>query len=365
MPYRKSKPQRLRYGLGMMFPTGNAIANYVKNKTTRSAQKYLGRQRIAIGSMARTAMRGIGRTKTIRRPRINNVKVEGTGGQISSFKASRALSPIDRKLTKDLGAQYWYQNYASRITTTPGVQNYAVYSMFANSGSAGDFNNDLQNIQVYINSQILPSGGALQGAKTTKFLTAQCKSTFKMTNQDSGNCEVRIYDIAVRRDCGTFPDIAWSQGAQDESGTGAFDYSKQLGVEPTTSQEFNVFYKIKQQTRIILGAGQSHTHYVNLKPNKWIDGELTQRGSQFLAGYTMFTMILVSGMPYNDLTTQTQVSSGQCALDVVVTKQHKYYVMQNATTQFNAPGTRLPTSFTVQEEVMQTGYGTKLVDNPA
>ena len=89
MPYRKSNPQRKRYGLGMMFPVGQAISSYVKNKVTRNAQRHLGRQRIAIGSMARTAMRGIGKTKTIRRPRINNVKVEGTGGQISSFKHSR------------------------------------------------------------------------------------------------------------------------------------------------------------------------------------------------------------------------------------------------------------------------------------
>ena len=369
MPYRKSNPQRKRYGLGMMFPVGQAIASYVKNKATRSAQRHLGRQRIAIGSMARTAMRGIGKTKTIRRPRINNVKVEGTGGQISSFKASRAMSPIDRKLTKDLGAQYWYQNNAQRLTCTPGKQAYYAYSMFGNYPVNGDANNDLAEIQSYINTQILLGGGvtgaALQGSKTTKFMTSQCKATYKMTNQDSGNCEVRIYDIAVRRDTGVYPTTAWSGGAQDESGTGSFDYSLQLGVEPTSSQTFNAFYKIKQQTRIILGSGQSHTHYVNLKPNKWIDGELVGNGANYLAGYTFFTLILVSGMPYNDLTTQTQVSSGQCNLDIVMTKQHKYYVLQNATTQFNATASRLPTSFTVQEEVMQTGYGTKLADAPA
>ena len=369
MPHRKSNPQRKHYGLGMLFPGGNPIANYVKNKATRGAQRFLGRQRIAIGSMARNAMRGIGRTKTIRRPRINNVKVEGTGGQISSFKASRQMSPIDRKLTKDLGAQYWYQNYATRLTSTPGTQNYIAFSMFGNYGTNGDFNNDLASIQTYVNTQILLGGtvtnAALQGSKTTKFMTSQCKATYKMTNQDSGNAEVRIYDIAVRRDSSLFPSTAWAQGTKDESGTGTFDYSMQLGVEPTSSQTFNAFYKIKQQTRIILGAGQSHTHYVNLKPNKWIDGECILNGASYLAGYTMFTIILVSGMPYNDLTTQTQVSSGQCNLDIVATKQHKYYVLQNATTQFNATPTRLPTSFAVQEEVMQTGYGTKVADLPA
>ena len=137
-----------------MFPVGQAISSYVKNKVTRSAQRHLGRQRIAIGSMARTAMRGIGKTKTIRRPRLNNVKVEGTGGQISSFKASRAMSPIDRKLTKDLGAQYWYQNNAARLTATPGKQAYLAYSMFGNYPSSGDPNNDLAEIQTYINAQI-------------------------------------------------------------------------------------------------------------------------------------------------------------------------------------------------------------------
>ena len=365
MPHRKSNPQRKYSGLGMLFPAGQAISSYVKNKTTRGAQRYLGRQRIAIGSMARTAMRGIGRTKT-RRPRINNVKVEGAGGQISSFKASRAMSPIDRKLTKDLGAQYWYQNQAIRLSATPGKQAYYSLSMFGNYPTIGDPNCDLAEIQTYVNAQIgLGSSTATQGYKTTKFMTSQCKATYKMTNQDSGNCEVRIYDVAVRRDTNLWIQNAWGSGAQDESGTGTFDYSTQLGVEPTSSQQFNAFYKIKQQTRIILGSGQSHTHYVNLKPNKWIDGELVGNGSAWLAGYTMVTMIVVSGMPYNDLTTQTQVSSGQCALDIVVTKQHKYYVLQNATTQFNATVSRLATSFGVQEEVMQTGYGTKLADTPA
>ena len=366
MVYRKSNPQRKRYGLGMLFPGGNPIASYVKNKVTRTAQRFLGPQRHAIGSMARTAMRGIGKTKTNRRPRLNNVKVEGTGGQISSFKAARLMSPIDRKITKDLSPQYWYQNYASRLTATPGTQNYFTLSMFGNYPSVGDQNGDLVSIQNYVNAQIgLSNATATQGYKTTKFMTSQCKATYKMTNQDSGNTEVRIYDVAVRRDTGLYPTAAWSQGAQDESGTGTFDYSTQLGVEPTSSQTFNSFFKIKQQTRIILGAGQSHTHYVNIKPNKWIDGELVRNGAYYLGGYTMFTIILVSGMPYNDLTTQTQVSSGQCNLDIVVTKQHKYYVLQNATTQFNASATRLPTSFNVQEEVMQTGYGTKLADIPA
>ena len=120
MPYRKSNPYRNRAGLGMLFPAGQAISSYVKNKTTRNAQRHLGRQRIAIGSMARTAMRGISKTKTTNRPRLNNVKVEGTGGQISSFKAGRLMSPIDRKITKDLSPQYWYQNQAYRLTATPG-----------------------------------------------------------------------------------------------------------------------------------------------------------------------------------------------------------------------------------------------------
>ena len=278
-----------------------------------------------------------------------------------------AQAPVGPTDTKDLGAQYWYQNNAQRLTCTPGKQAYYAYSMFGNYSVNGDANNDLAEIQAYINAQIgLGTSSAVQGYKTTKFMTAQCKATYKMTNQDSGNAEVRIYDIAVRRDTGVYPTTAWSGGVQDESGTGSFDYSLQLGVEPTSSQTFNAFYKIKQQTRIILGAGQSHTHYVNLKPNKWIDGELVGNGANYLAGYTMFTLILVSGMPYNDQTTLTQVSSGQCNLDIVMTKQHKYYVLQNATTQFNATASRLPTSFTSgQEEVMQTGYGTKLQDNPA
>ena len=365
MPHRKGTPVRFRRGYGAA--AAPFAYQFIKNTATRSAQKALGHAKRAIGSQGKAYIKSMFRSKTkTNRPRLNNVKVEGTGGQISSFKASRAMSPIDRKITKDLSPQYWYQNAAYRLTATPGTQAYATYCMFGNVPTANDPGNDLPYIQQYVNAQIgLGSTTAVQGYKTTKFMTSQCKATFKMTNQDSGNTEVRIYDIAVRRDTNVYLPSAWSQGSKDESGTGSFDYSTQLGVEPTSSQTFNAFYKIKQQTRIILGAGQSHTHYVNIKPNKWIDGELVQNGTNYLAGYTMYTLILVSGMPYNDLTTQTQVSSGQCNLDIVMTKQHKYYVLQNATVQFNATASRLPTSFTVQEEVMQTGYGTKLADTPA
>jgi hypothetical protein len=120
----------------------------------------------------------------------------------------------------------------------------------------------------------------------------------------------------------------------------------------------------------VLGSGQSHTHYQNVKPNKWYNEELlfttgnATTANSSLKGFTVHTMIVAHGMPYNDLTTQTQVSTGQVALDIVYTKQLKYYVIQQNFSTTYANNT-LPTSFTVQEEIMNPGLGTRTGDLPA
>ena len=359
---RKGLPVQYRRGLGAAAPFAY---RYVKNSATRGAQKALGYAKRAIGSQARTYIKGMfkSKTRTGTRTRNNNVKIEGVGGQLSKFKVARPISPWDAKLIKDLAPQYRLKNVGSRLTSTPGQQNVYTYAMFDSVGG------DLNDISDAILTTV-PNATAGQ-KKTIKFMMAQGVSKWMMTNQDSGNVCVEIYDIAVRRDTATTPDNAFYQGLVDQAtASGSATPSSIPGAVPTQSERFNTNFKILQKTRLIMGAGQSHTHYQNIKPNKWFNAELFYQNGNTLSqntalkGFTIYTMIVAHGMPYNDLTTQTQVSTGAVALDIVYTKQLKYYVLQeNFTTSYAT--NNLPTSFGVQEEVMQTGYGTKVADIPA
>jgi hypothetical protein len=364
---RKGFPVQFRRGFGAAAPFA---LNYVKNAATRGAQRFIKQGRLAIGSMARKYIRTKIGTKT-KRTRTNNVKIEGVGGQLSKFKVARPLSPFDKKLIKDLAPQYWLTNSGQRLATSPGLQATAQYFMFgAYKGGLGDANADLWNIYQNV-AAIQPSTITSGQKRTSKFMVASGNSKWMMTNQDSGNVCVEIYDIAVRRDVATDPANAFYQGLIDQaSASGAGTPSQIPGALPTQSAMFNTYFKVLQKTRVIMGAGQSHTHYQNVKPNKWLNSEIfysyggANNASVALRGFTLCTMIVAHGMPYNDLTTQTQVSTGAVALDIVYTKQVKYYILSEEATTTYATNA-LPNGFNVQEEVMTTGSGYKTGDIPA
>lgn len=100
------------------------------------------------------------------------------------------------------------------------------------------------------------------------------------------------------------------------------------GASPFDSQLFKDYFKVAKRTKVMLSQGASHRHFIHLKPNKVIlDSEVkTQTGGTIgaLAGLTMFTMVVVQGLPQTlgDGSNQATISGGELA--VVQQQRYKY-----------------------------------------
>ena len=300
-------------------------------------------------------------TKTRTLPIFKNVKVEGTGGQISSFLAKAKPNPVIRLMKKMNASNYLYWNASQRLTANVGYQAVYAYPVFAGSGYTNTETQytDLSTILSKVN------GGATTGpGRTAQFGVESAVCKWMLQNQDSGNVEIHIYDIVTKRDNSTAPDVAFYSGLTDEENTNVNNMSLPIGSHPSASQTFRVNYKVKQHQRIILGQGQSHCHYVNLQPNKIFRGEILQNSDFSFAGWTYYCMIVINGLPANDSTTVSSVSTGQANVDMVYSKQMRYTWSADAITNYYATQ-NLPTTFAVGQSIMDIGSGVKVTDAPA
>lgn len=276
--------------------------------------------------------------------------VGGHGGTYSSFYYRKSKVPRGfRSTIKALSKNYYVWNGSARLTGTPGAQAPAVLqSLFHYT--------DLNAISQKVNSN-----------QTNKVLFQSVSSEALLTNQDTGNVNVVLYDIIARRDLSTqtnlaTPLAAWQNSYSDEGGSNA-NYSV-IGATPFSSDLFTQFFKVVKVTHITLGQGQSHTHRIKYTPNRLVDGELINYNTNGLKQLTCFTMAVAYGMPYNDSTTKSQVSTGATAIDFVVRKQYQYTWQQDLDTTFSVSN-NLVTSFTVGEDIMNEATGTATVDAAA
>lgn len=336
--------KKLAYGqlAGKM---GNALWKTAKAKAAIGLKKKMG------GSRTRTM------------PVFRNVKVDGQGGQISSFKVSAKPNPAVAMMKKTNNSNYLYWNAAARLTGSPGVQVATALPYF--SGGAFTTTESIANDLASIQYKITGNSTVNQPQRTFKFCAESCVGKTMITNQDSGNVELHIYDIVTRRDNPSDPLSGWIQGINDAFGSGTFTSTNlPLGSIPQASELFNVNFKVKQHTRIVLAQGQSHCHYVSLKPNRVFNSELLANADLSYAGWTCFTLIVCSGLPANDSTTATQVSSGAVNCDIVMTKQMRYtYSLDSVQNYYYTQS--LPVAFTVGQSVMDIGSGVKVTDAPA
>jgi hypothetical protein len=174
------------------------------------------------------------------------------------------------------------------------------------------------------------------------------------------NCYIIIYDIFARKDVSaaalSLPDQAWAQGNVDESSTNAYTF---LGSTPWQSEAFNQYYEVKQVTNVVLGAGQTHVHKVRLNPRRLVNSAYAQYTPYGFRDLTYFCMIEFHGSPANDTTTQTQVSIGAGAVNVIVDQEHTFKIIAKQTPTISS-AVGLLTAFTIGEQVVNTG-GTTIV----
>lgn len=272
------------------------------------------------------------------------------GGTYSNYYYQSRKAPIIYlKLSKTLSKNYYTINGASRITSSVGQQ------------QANTLNTIFGYNDVYAISQKIAIN------QTNKFLLQSCSSELIMTNQDAGNVNVTIYDILARRDLSTsaniaFPDVAWARSYGDE---GAVDANWNIpGATPFSADLFTQYFKVVKITHITMGQGQCHTHRIKFSPNKQIDGEYIKYNTNGFKGLTCHQMVVQHGLPYNDVTTKTQVSLGSTAIDYVFKKQYQFTWINDQDTTYSTTQS-LPTSFTVNEDIMNEATGTATVDTVA
>jgi len=274
---------------------------------------------------------------------------EGTGGFTSKqYYVPRRMPKAYAVLNKSLPKNYYVVNNSGRLAQTPGLQ--AIVTMSV--ANKADINTICQKINT---------------SQVNRFLMQECSSELVFTNQDAGNCRVWLYDIVARRDLATnanllTPQAAFQNSLADEGGANA-NWSIP-GTTPFSSDLFTQFFKVCKITHITLAQGQSHTHKVSFKTNKVIDGEFIQYEGNGFKGLTHYTMLMAHGFPYNDSTTKSQVSTGNVAIDFISKIQYKYTWIQDVDTNYSVTNT-LPTSFTVNEEIMDIGTGAIAIDTQA
>lgn len=201
--------------------------------------------------------------------------------------------------------------------------------------------------------------GFVNASATTRVCYKEAYSTIQLTNQDNGNVLITLYDVIAKRSGTTDPVATWAAGTT--SGGSALQQTV-VSCDPSTCNRFNDFWHIKKVYQFWLGAGESHCHILKYNPNMQISGEV-QDITAFIAGLAHGCMMVVSGAPYNDVTTKTQVSTGSSAVDAVVSIGYKYTFISDTTSDLSTTNS-LP-NFTVGENIMNENTGTATADAQA
>lgn len=257
--------------------------------------------------------------------------VPGAGGQVSTFKLGRPMPPYAKTLLKGTNFKVHRALLSSRVDCAQGQQAFTSYSILRNGGYANTSNPDYE-IPYLLNiasANGLPNQVITNGTPSTtqKIFLHKIFSKFMMTNMDIGNLQLHIFDVITKRDYPGGVTAAFTGGVADITNSTADGTA--LGLMPWSSPEFNSHFRVLQKSSIILAQGQSHTHFVNYKPNKLITAERLVSSDLSLAGYTIHTFIIIHGLPVNDRDNKTQVSTGSVSLDVVQTKEVHWSWMEH------------------------------------
>lgn len=164
------------------------------------------------------------------------------------------------------------------------------------------------------------------------------------TNQSEVAAKVVLYDCIARHDGDDAVATCFTEGISDES-AGSLGNAL-VGLTPYKSGMFTKNWKIRKVSSFVLSPGAHHIHYIKAKVNKtvsnaWID----KTPAAYLSPYTCSLMAVVHGMPINDVTTRTQISTAATAIDVVTTLCYDYS-WDSHNTQSISASNNLPTAFT-------------------
>lgn len=303
------------------------------------------------------------RTTTRTKRKRSNVKVEGAGGQISGFKRTGRIKRFTKQLYKRVSPQFIYANKSNRLFGTAGQQAIQTYYLLDNVAAQPTTDNDFNNMaDVANNGELYADTGALgliypvksYSPKTVKYFIDQVTAKYMMTNQENTNVELFIYDLVAKKDGSITPEGAWSGGLTDEGGNAS--YRNTVGISPFVSPQFNAYWKVLKKTRVVLGTGQSHCHYINWKCQKVFNQEKLADSPYYIKGLSYATMIIQTGLPVTDTTGSTVTTAGTDVASVM-TKQVKFKVVRDANQTFRNYFNNLTTPGNAAQQMVDAATG--------
>lgn len=255
-----------------------------------------------------------------------------------------------------MSPQYIYSNDQTYTTGQAGQQVVWKFDMFCNNVTTTN-NNDLTKIMnqaANYQQNVTISGTTYQIAgaapNTQKVYLEQGTTKLMLTNEEDTNCEYYIYEMVSREDHSQDALYCWELGLVDETDPIAVVNRRGVvGISPFSSERFTQFWKVIKKTRIVLGEGQSHSHYINYKPRRVVNAELLTSGDVYFKNLSYTCMVVQAGLPLHDVTSGT-ATTAPTATAAVWTKQLKFKVVSNNQTVYTLLYNNF-TNGTVQSEM--------------
>ena len=264
-------------------------------------------------------------------------KQMGHAGSFSSFYYGRRLVPKRAyNAYKGVAAQMYQTNLAGQADCTSAhQQTYIVSSAFCGNGVyiGQGIQSDLASIETAVTTTI---GGNV----TKKILFESVAGETLLQNQCTMNVRVILYDVIARKNLDSqtaitwgnwSPNQAWSAGEQDE-GAAATNCSV-IGSTPFQSSVFTTYFKVLKATHQLMAPGQTHVHRFKFSPNKILAGEEYNNSSANIKGFTIYTMMVISGVPCDNNAGTVSTSSGR--IDYVTRKSYRFKTIATASNVLN------------------------------
>lgn len=284
----------------------------------------------------RASMTAFGRRK---QQNMTKQIVRAQQGGLPSFSKFQLTNKPNKTLLamKRVSApNYRITNGAEQIVNLEGFQSAGVYTWLGRD--------DMVNLL-----SLVPGAGSVYPNAPKRLHVESIVNELLMTNSSLATQYVDIYDIVRKRDAGyssggqgspsptSNPYEAWRYGVSDQTSTSP-DLTAWTNVSslPTDSKLFNDYFRVIKRSHIGLVAGATHRHSVILKTNRIIDSAVVGRCSGDLAGYSVYTLLVINGQPASIKTETTPiVTTATTALDVVNSRRFKYSYVQDNTVIWN------------------------------
>lgn len=173
-------------------------------------------------------------------------------------------------------------------------------------------------------------GGTLSSSviNTSELFYGKTTVVSTFTNTEVTTAYMHIYELSPRfhmvTEAGYNPVVCWKSGIDDAYGSVINAHNKVYN-SPFDSQMFTRFYKVKKVIKLVLSPGQSHEHISTYYHNKGLFGAVT---APYEINRTMSNMhmIIASGTPISDATTNTLISTSTISINCVrrTTRNYTY-----------------------------------------